>query len=155
MACHAHTFDPQVRLVLVLCLHLWWVSTSATGKERFIRLFVISPHQHMVPKPPWLDAVLGNRTLAKSSVSSGLWATTFSFKSHESMYEKCYLRTQEFHHDHHDNSIDVIISQSLCTYSTYDVFHILWNISDRISTQNDTFGLIFSGPSIWTLHRTI
>ena len=33
MAYHADKFEPQVRLLLVLCLHLWWVSTSATGKK--------------------------------------------------------------------------------------------------------------------------
>ena len=43
MAYHAHTFDPQVKLLLVLCLHLWWNSTSATGekkKERNIYVYI-------------------------------------------------------------------------------------------------------------------
>ena len=157
MACHAHTFDPQVRLVLVLCHHLWWVSTSATGKkrkkERFTCLFLISLHQHLMPKPPWLAAVQGNRTLAKSFVSSGLWAassyvaTTFSFRGHDKYVWKMLSTNTRISY-----MITTIIAWKLWsmiinshTYIFHDVFHIAWNISDKILTQNDTFRLIFQG----------
>ena len=121
MACHAHTFDPQVRLVLVLCLHLWWVSTSATGKkERKKGSHVYFSYLHIsIWRPNPLGWLLSKEIAPWQSLPSHqvcqqqalMWQPPSVLGVTISMYEKCYPRTQELHtYAHHDHSMKVMIN---------------------------------------------
>ena len=68
--------------------------------------------------------------------------------------KKCHLWTQEFHGwspiDHCTKFV-TNDHNNLCATCFYDVFHTLWNMSDRLPRKNEAKGIILCGCFIWNI----
>ena len=68
--------------------------------------------------------------------------------------KKCHLWTQEFHRwspTDHCTKFVTNDHNNLCATCFYDVFHTLWNMSDRLPRKNEAKGIILCGCFIWNI----
>ena len=118
MACHAHTFDPQVKLLLVLCLHLWWVSTSATGKKErkkglhvyfsylLTSIWCPNPLGWLLSKEiaPW-QSLPSHQVCEQQAL---MWQLPSVLGVKKVCIENVIHEHKNFIHDHHDHTMKVI-----------------------------------------------